>query len=636
MFFLPVFNIKSFYDLYGWYNRKLFDQNFKSGIYNPAEPACKLKPDPNNPDIQIYDSLNNDYPSLSQIENALSREEKYLIIGTKIYLRQFYSSLTENNFLTAWISTFDAKNGGSSGLQNMILSLYSEIKDDLAIKVQNIDSSVNVTLRFDNDANQCASKGPENLKEIVCKKAGVNEDIGFIADIMINEKMCNKGTQSFTIKVFGQTNSEMSVTVTPDCICDCMSSVEPDSKMCNGKGDLQCGTCSCYKGFYGDRCECTKDDSELDLGQISSENLKKCTQPGTQEVCNNHGYCRCGKCSCTGVNFGKFCECSQEDCNCGQNGRCEECKDGKPVCKCNNGWTLGPKSNKCDCPQKTDNCMDPFTKLNCNNKGKCMCNKCECESGSSGAYCQQPVSGKLVDISNTCNTIAPCVTLKVFEHILKKEDPSQLSRYVEKCKETKLVEQDRLECYYHVQNGSYDQSNSAELGLTPNCTRVPTLEPVDLIKCTASFKECPFTFYHDAQDGAYAYTSTNMGKIKAYVDYMSKDENEATNYNGNIDLDYKMTVVTCPYAIEKSIVIASAGGSAILLFLSFFLAYFIIINVRERRQYYAFKKRVEHIFDDGNVYVNKLPTPPSRAERMSRYLRNRMSVVTKVIGSPSS
>ena len=47
----------------------------------------------------------------------------------------------------------------------------------------------------------------------------------------------------------------MFVEVTTQCKCQCETLIADDR--CMNRGDLVCGACHCYKGYYGDNCNCS-------------------------------------------------------------------------------------------------------------------------------------------------------------------------------------------------------------------------------------------------------------------------------------------------------------------------------------------------------------------------------------------
>lgn len=155
---------------------------------------------------------------------------------------------------------------------------------------------------------------------------------------------------------------------------------EPVSGACNNKGKIVCGICECDPLYYGNRCECSKSENDLDSGKASSSgNISSCINPnqgfldGPKSICSNQGRCNCGQCQCNDPSriSGKYCECDNESCDrylsvvCAGNGRCE-CG----TCKCNEGWT----KSDCSCSTNTSTCVasngvsDPRVIFLCQNR----------------------------------------------------------------------------------------------------------------------------------------------------------------------------------------------------------------------------------------------------------------------------
>ena len=88
-------------------------------------------------------------------------------------------------------------------------------------------------------------------------------------------------------------------------------------------------------------------------------------------------------------------------------------------------------------------------------------------------------------------------------------------------------------------------------GYTPDCLfDAQPSELVTLNECSADFKGCKFSFWHDSDEGIDSYTNANLQeKIRIYFQYFNKTEDFKNN--GDIDLDYTITAVLCPSFIDK-------------------------------------------------------------------------------------
>ena len=361
------------------------------GISNPYEYKCKLVE--NKEGYFEYKGTENDYPSLSAVQYQLRKKEKSLVFGIADYYDHFYEQLVDQNVLDAKVGSLGSGKSPAKNLEKLIVKTYKEIKDEIRVIALNTDKDVNITFKIPKNNNDCTTKN----QEVSCSKAKVDEEIEIIAVISINENLCDSSSE-IEFKVFGQEGTFMTVQLEPDCECDCMKNPQQNSDQCSNNGNLTCGTCYCYDNYYGDQCECGGDSVQED------EDNEKCII--NDQECSGRGTCSCGKCKCVKPeHFGKYCECNKDDCNCGNHGECDTCASGKAVCTCDKGWEED-EDGKCECQiGATENCLDPVTKKVCNEKGTCSCNKCQCQNGRKGDFCQQPED---YSIENTCQSLEPC------------------------------------------------------------------------------------------------------------------------------------------------------------------------------------------------------------------------------------
>ncbi|XP_074840751.1 integrin beta-8 isoform X2 [Carettochelys insculpta] len=84
--------------------------------------------------------------------------------------------------------------------------------------------------------------------------------------------------------------------------------------LCAGNGECESGKCKCFRGWEGDRCQC------------SSLSTKQCINSKGQ-ICSGRGACVCGKCECTDPrSFGRLCEyCPTCNSACEENRDCFQC-----------------------------------------------------------------------------------------------------------------------------------------------------------------------------------------------------------------------------------------------------------------------------------------------------------------------
>lgn len=597
------------------------------GTWKPYDHTCQLKPKGTK---KVYSSLDHDYPSFSAVSYQLKKLEKFLILGIKDYIKNYYLYLNSTMTLEANIGVInDKQQAASENLKNLILNTYKDIKDKMTITTVVSSDNLDITLKFAKNSD-CESQGEPGL-EISCNKVKVDQKIRFIAEVTMKEGACKTGNTQFDVKVFGQ-NSQLNVIIEPDCICDCMKSpnTSRNDLFCTGRGMEKCKTCFCNEGFGGDRCECKLDSGLQDV----TDDQEKCISKNGQ-ICGNRGVCSCGSCSCSGSFYGKHCECDKLKCNCGDHGSCI-CVDGVETCQCNSGWELD-ETGSCGCSTTAvDNCIDPFTNNLCNNNGKCKCNKCTECGNFGGYYCQQPHSSELVDIQRrSCDILSPCILLDTFAHILSKSgketDKYLLNDLESDCDTTQIKKNNRIQCFWtlDINPESVISSDTGEVvefeETTEECKAVIISDFNQYQECTTYFKNCKFTFWHDSQNGVDGYSKEDLDrKISIFIKYYNKTDNPMIQFNDEVDLDYSLTPVLCPSFVDKWVIISSVGGVVLFVFISCFIVYFVLINLYDRWEYERFKKDAAMAWDIGNVQENQI-SDEKRKTKFAERVRNRMS-----------
>ncbi|XP_042712293.1 integrin beta-8 isoform X2 [Chrysemys picta bellii] len=98
------------------------------------------------------------------------------------------------------------------------------------------------------------------------------------------------------------------------CEMDDFSCPYYHGNLCAGNGECEAGKCKCFRGWEGDRCQC------------SLLTAKHCMNSKGQ-ICSGRGACVCGKCECTDPrSFGRFCEyCPTCNNACDENRNCVQC-----------------------------------------------------------------------------------------------------------------------------------------------------------------------------------------------------------------------------------------------------------------------------------------------------------------------
>jgi hypothetical protein len=360
-----------------------------------------------------------------------------------------------------------------------------------------------------------------------------------------------------------------------------------------------------------------------------------------------------------------LCECTRKDCrNCSSsNGDCACTAPGQTVCNCHPGWS-DDSNGGCGCSLSKDRCLDPFNPNTiCNGNGDCKCNACQCTSSFQGAFCQLPVFAEaqtgLDELS--CSRLSSCITLDAVGHLGL--STSELAAYQKDCDTSGLKAQKRYLCF-KVYNDTEDATESADSGnndigdiidaratekdierntevgdetnakkeyeeadgSSPACTRGSSkdFQNAKLKFCKTEHRGCKLEFWHDAIEGLDNYNmDTYDRQTSVYIKYYKKTNNSVIRYNDNVDLDFDITAVICPYYIDKWIIIGVVIGIFVLIFVLLFSVYFILINLYDRWEYQRFKEASKNIFETGNVKENPISRAKSRLSM--RNIRNRLS-----------
>ena len=157
-----------------------------------------------------------------------------------------------------------------------------------------------------------------------------------------------------------------------------------------------------------------------------------------------------------------------------------------------------------------------------------------------------------------------------------------------------------------------DETNTDKDSVNRNCPTDSAVVLGGLKKCSIQqeFATCYIDVRHDALGGLNDYTLNNYWKKKnMYIIY---------DQEGN-------PVIQCPEKIDMTLLMGSAGGAGLFLFLIGFLSFCIVINLRDRREYKRFIAEQEEVWGKGNVKGNKLHKEKSS---MRQSIKNRMSRVS--------
>eukprot|EP00091_Calanus_sinicus_P005687 TRINITY_DN16185_c0_g1_i1.p1 TRINITY_DN16185_c0_g1~~TRINITY_DN16185_c0_g1_i1.p1 ORF type:complete len:207 (+),score=34.01 TRINITY_DN16185_c0_g1_i1:140-760(+) len=99
------------------------------GIWKPYEHKCSLVKDSKDPSKMVYNSLENDYPSLSEISYLLEKTQKTVIFGTPSVVLPLYKQMvTEKVIYRAAAGDIGTK---GEGLRKLVVDEYNKIEGSL-------------------------------------------------------------------------------------------------------------------------------------------------------------------------------------------------------------------------------------------------------------------------------------------------------------------------------------------------------------------------------------------------------------------------------------------------------------------------------------------------------------------------
>lgn len=349
-----------------------------AGIVTPNDGKCHL-----NPEGLYTESTEQDYPSISQINQKAQEHHVNIIFAATADQVDIYKKLTP----LIEGSSAGRLDNDSSNIVQLIEEQYRAISSEVELK-DNATSHVQLTYH-----SSCVN---DKRKETnVCKGLKVGSTVSF--DIDIEVKSCPKRPSEYnqTIQIYPVgLNEALLIDLEIICECDCEKpgQVEQHSGKCSGHGDYVCGQCQCDPFRYGKHCECDAKDSD------PAKDLLGCYRGNDTRVCSGRGMCLCGICECQQRKdqpeariYGKHCECDNMSCQRHDGLICSGpdhgiCDCG--TCICNNGWS-GPA---CECPISTATCLDPKSGKICAGHGECICGACRCQSTDvrqyTGTYCE--------------------------------------------------------------------------------------------------------------------------------------------------------------------------------------------------------------------------------------------------------
>ena len=153
-----------------------------AGIWRPYNASCQLEWD-TGIKRHIYQGLRYDYPSISETNYWLHKENKHLIFGVTKKLLKLYKSLDEEGALSS--ATGDIGDGTGEEIHQIVISEFKKIADKLSIEYLHTDS-------IDVEIKQLGGKNRIERKKntFTLHSVNVNEIFDLKAVVSIGEDAC--------------------------------------------------------------------------------------------------------------------------------------------------------------------------------------------------------------------------------------------------------------------------------------------------------------------------------------------------------------------------------------------------------------------------------------------------------------
>uniref|UniRef100_A0A8C9WT91 Integrin beta n=1 Tax=Scleropages formosus TaxID=113540 RepID=A0A8C9WT91_SCLFO len=398
-----------------------------AGIVLPSDGQCYL-----NNENMYEKSTTMDYPSLARLTEKLSESNINLIFAVTKGVVPLYRNYSE--LIPGTVVGMLADDSGN--VIELIQEAYKKIRSKVELELIGVPEYLSLSFNATCMNNEFI-RGVRS-----CSGLTVGDTVSFSVEVLA--RGCPKEKRhTFMLKPVGFKNA-LQITVDFQCECGCEAQAEPSSPICSqGNGTYVCGTCQCYPGRLGTRCECSENN------YLASEQDNCSPEPGAP-ICSGRGECVCGQCSCHsrdyGKIYGKYCQCDDVSCPlyqgrlCAGNGVCD-C--GR--CSCKPGWT----GDNCNCSTLAESCMSSLGLL-CSGRGQCVCGTCDCtQPGAYGNTCE-----RCPTCPDACTLKKDCVECKHFKRG-RLYDDSSCTRI---CKdETEVVEmlafhKNGVNCTYKDEN----------------------------------------------------------------------------------------------------------------------------------------------------------------------------------------
>ncbi|XP_018515703.1 LOW QUALITY PROTEIN: integrin beta-4 [Lates calcarifer] len=333
--------------------------NVLSGILKRNDESCHLDANGN-----YTEDVHQDYPSIPTLIRVLGKHNIIPIFAVTNHSYSYYEKL-QAYFPIAEVGLLQED---SSNILQVMGTAFKNIRSKMSIRAEYAPKAFKT--EFLSAASQTVEYGAFNFTPGHIGKL----KMAITAQRMISDKpVCQveQEEKEGTMKVKPTTfNSGVDIRASVVCeTCECEKTPDIKASKCHRNGDLVCGQCRCYNGWQGKFCNCSAGASAKDTSQ--------CIGPGMTEPCSGRGECLpCGNCVCYNPEKyeGEYCQYDRTSCQrfggflCNAHGSCI-----MGQCTCIEGW----EGSACECPKSNQTCLDSKGGV-CSNRGKCVCGRCEC------------------------------------------------------------------------------------------------------------------------------------------------------------------------------------------------------------------------------------------------------------------
>lgn len=230
---------------------------------------------------EYTESTNQDYPSISQINQKAMDQSVNLIFAVTINQVHIYEKLSG---LVKGSSTGMLEND-SSNIVDLVKAEYQKISSSVEL----LDDYKGKDLKIEY-YSKCLGNKLEKTKK--CSGLKVGTVVKY--EIRITALQCptipSERRQTITISPVGLKETlQLDVQIICECECEQEHKEERNSEKCGGYGTYECGVCACYESRYGPHCECDAKNVDTVKDEMA------CRYQNETRLCSNRGQCICGK-----------------------------------------------------------------------------------------------------------------------------------------------------------------------------------------------------------------------------------------------------------------------------------------------------------------------------------------------------